>query len=152
MEGIIGLLILGFCVWMILRHPLKSLSLIFKVGFLLVLGFGAFLVLWWVLLTVWQRTPYRRTDNQNPIYNTISPLREKSRMGGVKTGRGYRWNFPLSSRMHFYPQECTKDCIVELGRMFSVQEVWFKYWVNKNEIKRDFILKSSWQIVMNSIV
>jgi|TARA_Y100000294_G_scaffold150085_1_gene147235 hypothetical protein len=52
MEGIIGLLILGFCVWMILRHPLKSLSLIFKVGFLLVLGFGAFLVLYWVLLTV----------------------------------------------------------------------------------------------------
>ena len=37
---------------MILRHPLKSLSLIFKVGFLLVLGFGAFLVLYWVLLTV----------------------------------------------------------------------------------------------------
>ena len=52
MEGIIGLLILGWCVWMILRHPLKSLSLIFKVGFLLVLGFGAFLVLYWVLLTV----------------------------------------------------------------------------------------------------
>ena len=52
MEGLIGLLILGWCVWMILRHPLKSLSLIFKVGFLLVLGFGAFLVLWWVLLTV----------------------------------------------------------------------------------------------------
>ena len=46
----IGLLILGFCVWMILRHPLKSLSFLFKGGFLLVLGLGAFLVLWWVLL------------------------------------------------------------------------------------------------------
>ena len=45
MEGLIGLLILGFCVWMILRHPLKSLSFLFKGGFLLVLGLGAFLVL-----------------------------------------------------------------------------------------------------------
>ena len=50
LEGLIGLLILGFCVWMILRHPLKSLSFLFKGGFLLVLGLGAFLVLWWVLL------------------------------------------------------------------------------------------------------
>jgi len=45
MEGIIGLLILGWCVWMLLRHPLKSLSFLLKIGFLLVLGFGAFLVL-----------------------------------------------------------------------------------------------------------
>jgi hypothetical protein len=52
MEGFVGLLILGWCVWMILRHPLKSLSFLFKVGFLLVLGFGAFLVIWWVLLTL----------------------------------------------------------------------------------------------------
>ena len=52
MEGLIGLLILGFCVWMIVRHPLKSLSLLLKVGFLLLLGFGAFLVLYWVLLAV----------------------------------------------------------------------------------------------------
>ena len=51
MEGIIGLLILGWCVWMFLRHPLKSLSFILKIGFLLVLGFGAFLVLYWFLLT-----------------------------------------------------------------------------------------------------
>ena len=51
MEGLIGLLILGWCVWMILRHPLKSLSFLFKVGFLLVLGFGAFLVIWWFLFT-----------------------------------------------------------------------------------------------------
>ncbi len=52
MEGLIGLLILGFCVWMILRHPLKSLSFLFKIGFLLILGFGGFLVLWWFLLSL----------------------------------------------------------------------------------------------------
>jgi len=52
MVGLIGLLILGFCVWMILRHPLKFLSFLFKGGFHLVLGLGAFLVLWWVFLTV----------------------------------------------------------------------------------------------------
>jgi hypothetical protein len=45
MEGIIGLLILGWCVWMLLRHPLKSLSFILKIGFLLLLGLGAFLAL-----------------------------------------------------------------------------------------------------------
>ena len=27
---IVGLVILGLCVWMIFRHPLKSLSLLFK--------------------------------------------------------------------------------------------------------------------------
>jgi hypothetical protein len=52
MEGLVGLIILGFCVWMIVRHPLRSLSILFKIGFLLVLGLGAFLVLWGVLLTV----------------------------------------------------------------------------------------------------
>jgi len=52
MEGLIGFFILGFCVWMIVRHPLKSLSFIFKIGFLLVLGLGAFLVLLWVLVTL----------------------------------------------------------------------------------------------------
>ena len=51
MEGLIGLLVLGFCVWMLLRHPLKSLSIIFKIWFLLVLGFGGFLVLYYFALT-----------------------------------------------------------------------------------------------------
>jgi hypothetical protein len=51
-EGLIGLLILGFCVWMIIRHPLKSLSFLFKVGFLLLLGFGVVLVFWCFLLTI----------------------------------------------------------------------------------------------------
>ena len=45
MEGFIGLLILGWCVWMLIRHPLKSMSFLFKIGFLLILGFGAFLAL-----------------------------------------------------------------------------------------------------------
>lgn len=36
---------------MLIRHPLKSLSFIFKLGFLFLIGFGAFLVLYWVLLT-----------------------------------------------------------------------------------------------------
>jgi hypothetical protein len=36
---------------MLLRHPLKSLSFLLKIGFLLVLGFGAFLVLYGFLLT-----------------------------------------------------------------------------------------------------
>jgi hypothetical protein len=51
MEGIIGLLILGFCVWMLIRHPLKSLSFLFKIGFLSILGLGAFLVLLWFMMT-----------------------------------------------------------------------------------------------------
>lgn len=52
MEGLIGLLIIGFCVWMLIRHPIKSLSFIVKIGFLLTLGFGAFLVLLWVILSL----------------------------------------------------------------------------------------------------
>jgi len=31
---------------MLFRHPLKSMSFLFKIGFLLILGFGAFLVLY----------------------------------------------------------------------------------------------------------
>jgi hypothetical protein len=45
MEGLIAILILGWCVWMLIRHPLKSLSFVFKVGFLLVLGTVAAAVL-----------------------------------------------------------------------------------------------------------
>ena len=43
---IVGLIILGWCVWMLFRHPLKSVSFLFKIGFLLILGFGAFLALY----------------------------------------------------------------------------------------------------------
>ena len=42
MEGFIALLILGWCIWMLIRHPLKSMSFVFKIGFLLILGFVAF--------------------------------------------------------------------------------------------------------------
>ena len=45
MEGFIGLLILGWCVWMLFRLPLKSLAFLFKIGFLLILGLGAFLAI-----------------------------------------------------------------------------------------------------------
>ena len=50
MEGIIGLIILGFCVWMIIRHPIKTLSFVFKIGFLFILGLGAFLVLYYFMM------------------------------------------------------------------------------------------------------
>ena len=51
MDGLVVFLILGFCVWMIVRHPTKSLSFVFQMGFLLVIGFGAYLILFWGLLT-----------------------------------------------------------------------------------------------------
>jgi len=50
MEGIIGLIILGFCVWMIIRHPIKTLSFVFKIVFLFVLGLGTFLVLYYFMM------------------------------------------------------------------------------------------------------
>jgi len=52
MEGLLGLLIIGFCVWMLIRHPIKSISFVAKIGFLLMLGLGAVLVLFWVLMSV----------------------------------------------------------------------------------------------------
>ena len=45
MEGLIFILILGWCIWMLIRHPLKSLGLIFKVGILLLLGTGGILAM-----------------------------------------------------------------------------------------------------------
>ena len=47
MEGLIGILILGFCLWMLIRHPLKTLSFFFKFGVLVILGIGAVIVLFW---------------------------------------------------------------------------------------------------------
>ena len=52
MEGLIGLIILGWGIWYFVRHPLRSLSLFFKVAFLLILGFGGFLVLYYFALTI----------------------------------------------------------------------------------------------------
>ena len=51
MEGIIGLVILGFCVWMLIRHPLKSLSLLSKIASLFILELGALLVLFSFMMT-----------------------------------------------------------------------------------------------------
>ena len=51
MEGIIGLIILGFCVWMIIRYPIKTLSFVLKVGFLFALGLGVFLVLYYFMMS-----------------------------------------------------------------------------------------------------
>ena len=45
MEGLIFILILGWGIWMLIRHPLKSLGLIFKVGMLLLLGTGGILAM-----------------------------------------------------------------------------------------------------------
>ena len=42
MEGFIAFLILGWCVWMLFRHPIQSMSFVIKIGFLLILGFGTF--------------------------------------------------------------------------------------------------------------
>ena len=51
MEVLIGILIVGFVIWMLIRHPLKSLSFIFKIGIMFVLGTGAFLVLFWFMMS-----------------------------------------------------------------------------------------------------
>jgi len=51
MEGLIGLLVLGWCIWFAIRHPLRSLNFIFKILFLLMLGLGGFLTIYWFLLT-----------------------------------------------------------------------------------------------------
>ena len=43
MEGLVGILILGCCIWIFIRHPMKSLGCIFKMGFLFILGIAMFL-------------------------------------------------------------------------------------------------------------
>ena len=52
MEGIVGLVIIGWCIWMLIRDPFKTLGLLFKLGFLMALGFGGFLVLFYFALTI----------------------------------------------------------------------------------------------------
>ena len=51
MEGLIGILVLGFLVWILFRHPLKSLGWIFKMGFFLVLGFTTFMGLFFFMMS-----------------------------------------------------------------------------------------------------
>jgi len=50
MEGLIGILILGWCLYMAIRHPLKTVSFLFKLGFLFILGTGGFLILFYFML------------------------------------------------------------------------------------------------------
>jgi len=51
LEGIIGILILGWVIWMFIRHPLKSLSVLFKIVLLFLLGLGALLVIFYFMMT-----------------------------------------------------------------------------------------------------
>ena len=50
MEGLIGILIIGWLIWMIIRHPLKSLSFIIKLVIIVILGTGAFLALYYFMM------------------------------------------------------------------------------------------------------
>ena len=54
MEGLLIILIVGWLIWMLIRHPIKSLSLVFKIAFLAVLGTVAFAVL--LGLFIWGAT------------------------------------------------------------------------------------------------
>ena len=51
MEGLIIILIVGWMIWILICHPLKSLFFIFKIGIMFVLGTGAFLVLFWFMMS-----------------------------------------------------------------------------------------------------
>lgn len=51
MEGIIGIIILGWVIWMFIRHPLKSLSVLFKIVLLFLLGLGTLLVIFYFMMT-----------------------------------------------------------------------------------------------------
>ena len=50
MEVFIIILILGSCLWMLIRHALKSIGWIFRLGFLFILGLVAIGALLYFLL------------------------------------------------------------------------------------------------------
>jgi len=50
MEGLIGIFLLGLIIYLIIRHPLKSLSLAFKLVIIFILGIAGFLALFALLL------------------------------------------------------------------------------------------------------
>ena len=52
MEGLIGIFLLGLIIYLIIRHPLKSLSLAFKLVIIFVLGIAGFLGLFALLLNL----------------------------------------------------------------------------------------------------
>ena len=50
MEGLNGIFVLGLIIYLIIRHPLKSLSLAFKLVIIFILGIAGFLGLFALLL------------------------------------------------------------------------------------------------------
>jgi len=50
LEGLIGIFLVGLIIYLIIRHPLKSLSLAFKLVIIFILGIAGFLGLFALLL------------------------------------------------------------------------------------------------------
>jgi len=50
LEGLIGIFLLGLIIYLIIRHPLKSLSLAFKLVIIFILGIAGFLGLFALLM------------------------------------------------------------------------------------------------------
>ena len=50
MEGLIGIFLLGLIIYLIIRHPLKSLSLAFKLVIIFILGIAGFIGLYALLI------------------------------------------------------------------------------------------------------
>ena len=51
MEGLIGIFLLGLIIYLIIRHPLKSLSLAFKLVIIFALGVAGFIGLYALLIS-----------------------------------------------------------------------------------------------------
>ena len=68
MEGLIGILTLGWVIWMFIRHPLKPLSVLFKIVLLFLLGLGTLLVIFYFMMTgeIIQTHPVRTDDLPKP--------------------------------------------------------------------------------------
>ena len=52
LEGLIGIFLLGLIIYLIIRHPLKSLSLAFKLLIIFILGIAGFLGLFGAMLSL----------------------------------------------------------------------------------------------------
>ena len=50
MEGLIGILILGLIIYLLLRYPLRAMSLAFKLVFISIIGVVGFLCLFGILM------------------------------------------------------------------------------------------------------
>ena len=50
MEGILLILGVGFAIWMFIKHPIKSIGWIFKLGVMFCLGLAAFLGLFYFMM------------------------------------------------------------------------------------------------------